>query len=143
MKGEVLVYIEGENEGYKLYDKDIESACDLYYGLEKYPIYIERPDAPVKTVVEKLDTLIEAILDTHKFREEKLRSFYENARVKEWRDARDRRVLSGALINRNYEGNRIADLIGWLESREAIIWNDRETRVAPYKLNNNLILIFS
>ncbi len=143
MKGEVLVYIEGENEGYKLYDKDIESACGLYYGLEKRPIYIERPDAPVKTVVEKLDTLIEAILDTHKFREEKLRSFYENARVKEWRDARDRRVLSGALINRNYESNRIADLIGWLESREAIIWNDRETRVVPYKLNNNLILIFS
>ena len=143
MKGEVLVYIEGTKDSYKLYSKDIESACSLYYGLEERPIHIERPDGLVKVVVEKLDVLIEAILDAHKFREERLESFYENTRVKEWRDARDRRVLLGALINRNYEGDRIASLIGWLESRRAISWNDRDTRVVPYKLNDNLILIFS
>lgn len=143
MKGEVLVYIEGTEDSYNLYSKDIELACSLYYDLEKCPIYIERPDGLAKVVVEKLDVLIEAILDTHKLREERLESFYENTRVKEWRDARDRRVLLGALINRNYEGDRIADLIGWLESRRAISWNDRYARVVPYKLNDNLILIFS
>lgn len=143
MKGEVLVYIEGTEDSYKLYSKDIESACSLYYGLEERPIYIDRPDGLAKVVVEKLDVLIEAILDTHKYREERLESFYENTRVKEWRDARDRRVLLGALINRNYEGDIIAGLIGWLESRGAISWNDRDARAMPYKLNDNLILIFS
>lgn len=143
MKGEVIVYIEGTEDSYKLYSKDIELACSLYYDLEKCPIYIEHPDGLAKVVVEKLDVLIEAILDTHKLREERLESFYENTRVKEWRDARDRRVLLGALINRNYEGDRIADLIGWLESKRAISWNDRDARVVPYKLNDNLILIFS
>ena len=34
MKGEVLVYIEGMEDSYKLYSKDIESAYSLYYGLE-------------------------------------------------------------------------------------------------------------
>lgn len=143
MKGEVIVYIEGTEDSYKLYSKDIESACSLYCGLEERPIYIDRPDGLAKVVVEKLDVLIEAILDTHKLREERLESFYENTRVKEWRDARDRRVLLGALINRNYEGDRIAGLIGWLESRRAISWNDRDAKVVPYKLNDNLILIFS
>lgn len=143
MKGEVLIYIEGTEDSYKLYSKDIESACSLYYGLEERPIYIDRPDGLAKVVVKKLDMLIEAILDIHRFREKRLESFYENTRVKEWRDARDRRVLLGALINRNYEGDRIAGLIGWLESRRAISWNDRDTRVVPYKLNDNLILIFS
>ena len=143
MKGEVLIYIEGTEDSYKLYSKDIESACSLYYGLEERPIYIDRPDGLAKVVVRKLDILIEAILDTHKYREERLESFYENTRAKEWRDARDRRVLLGALMNRNYEGDRIAGLIGWLESRRAISWNDRDTRVVPYKLNDNLILIFS
>lgn len=143
MKGEVLVYIEGTEDSYKLYSKDIESACSLYYDLEKCPIHIERPDGFVKVVVKKLDMLIEAILDTHKYREERLESFYENTRVKEWRDARDRGILRSVLVNRNYEGDRIAGLIGWLESRRAISWNDRDTRVVPYKLNDNLILIFS
>lgn len=143
MKGEVLIYIEGTEDSYKLYSKDIESACSLYYGLEERPIYIDRPDGLVKVVVKKLDMLIEAILDTHKYREERLKSFYENTRVKEWRDARDRGILRSVLVNRNYEGDRIAGLIGWLESRRAISWNDRDTRVVPYKLNDNLILIFS
>ena len=143
MKGEVLVYIEGTEDSYKLYSKDIELAYSLYYDLEKCSIYTELSDGLAKVVVEKLDKLIEAILDTHKYREERLESFYENTRTKEWRDARDRRVLLGALINRNYEGDRIAGLIGWLESRRAISWNDRDTRVVPYKLNDNLILIFS
>ncbi len=143
MKGEVLIYIEGTEDSYKLYSKDIELACSLYYDLEKRPIYIERPDGLAKVVVEKLDVLIEAILDTHKLREERLESFYENTRVKEWRDARDRGILRSVLVNRNYEGDRIAGLIGWLESRRAISWNDRDTRVVPYKLNDNLILIFS
>ena len=143
MKGEVLVYIEGTEDGYELYGKDVESACSLYYGLEERPIYIDRPDGLAKVVVRKLDMLIEAILDTHKYREERLESFYENTRAKEWRDARDRRVLLGTLINRNYEGDRIAGLIGWLESKRAISWNDRDARVVPYKLNDNLILIFS
>ena len=143
MKGEVLVYIEGTEDSYKLYSRDIESACSLYYDLEKCPIHIERPDGFVKVVVEKLDVLIEAILDIHRFREKRLESFYENTRVKEWRDAKCRRVLLGALINRHYEGDRIAGLIGWLESKRAISWNDRDARVVPYKLNDNLILIFS
>ena len=38
MKGEVLIYIEGTEDSYKLYSKDIESACSLYYGLEERPI---------------------------------------------------------------------------------------------------------
>lgn len=143
MKGEVLIYIEGTEDSYKLYSKDIESACSLYYGLEERPIYIDHPDGLVKVVVKKLDVLIEAILDTHKYREERLESFYENTRVKEWRDARDRGILRSVLVNRNYEGDRIAGLIGWLESRRAISWNDRDTRAVPYKLNDNLILIFS
>lgn len=143
MKGEVLVCIEGTEDSYKLYSKDIELAYSLYYDLEKCSIYTERSDGLAKVVVEKLDKLIEAILDTHKRREERLESFYENTRVKEWRDARDRRVLLGALINRDYEGDRIAGLIGWLESKRAISWNDRDARVVPYKLNDNLILIFS
>lgn len=143
MKGEVFVYTEGTKDGYELYSRDIESACSLYYGLEERPIYIDCPDGLAKVVVEKLDLLIEAILDTHKYREERLKSFYESTRAKEWRDARDRRVLLDALVNRNYEGDKIADLIGWLESRGAISWNNRETRVVPYKLNDNLILIFS
>ena len=42
MKGEVLIYIEGTEDRYKLYRKDIESACSLYYGLEERQIYIDR-----------------------------------------------------------------------------------------------------
>lgn len=143
MKGEVLVYIEGAEDSYKLYSKDELAADTLYYDLEKCPICIDRPDGFVKVVVEKLDLLIESILYIHRTREKMLECFYESSQVKEWRGATFRGVLLGALIKRNYEGDKIASLIDWLESRGAISWNDRDTMVVPYKLNNNLILIFS
>lgn len=143
MKGEVLVYIEGAEDSYKLYSKDKKAADSLYYDLEKCPICIDRPGGFVKVVVEELDVLIEAILYIHRFREKRLECFYKSRRVKEWWGATFRGVLLGALINRNYEGDKIASLIDWLESRGAISWNDRDTRAVPYKLNDNLILIFS
>lgn len=43
MKGEVLVYIEGTEDSYKLYSKDKKAADSLYYDLEKCPICIDRP----------------------------------------------------------------------------------------------------